>query len=80
MARKKKTFVLRYKIQTRVTSPIHSIPLTYAASPIIIQQEALEGLGLTPGALLAHSPTPIPMANGVQAQALHINGLSPDTN
>ena len=37
-------------------------------------------LGITIDTLLASAPIPIPMANGVQAHALHINGLSPHTD
>ena len=43
------------------------------------QQEASDWLGIPIHNLLTPSPTHIPMANGVQAQALHINGLNPHT-
>jgi hypothetical protein len=49
------------------------------ASPTLIPQEALAGLGKVPDALVTRSPIPIHMANGVRAHALHINGLSPHT-
>ena len=71
---------MRYKPQTRVTSDNTLILVTNVASPTFIPHEALAGLGIAPDTLLTRSPIPIPMANGVQAQAMHINGLSLHTN
>ncbi len=43
------------------------------------RQEATAELGIPLRNLMVPSPIPIPMSNGVQAQALHVNGLTPHT-
>ncbi len=80
IARKISIFARFQPTLTRLTidtlsKNINSIIHTFAP-----RQKAIAWLEIPLYNLMATSPIPIPVSNGIQAQALHINGLTPHTN